>query len=269
MHAAPSLHELQRQFMAALYDPAAPGPIATIADNGLATEARMRIYCRSCNETQTAALRVTYPAVLALVGEAFFDQTARGYRRAHPSRSGDLQAFGDAFAEYLETLPGCRSLSYLPDVARLEWLRQLTILGAESAPLDPEALADAVRSTGDSQRIVLHPCLHLFDSRHPVLMVWNYALQPGDQKLMLSKDGESVALWREDGEVAMAALDPATFACIAALVQGSPLREAQMVAASVDPDFDLGACLASLVEHGLVTGLRPYDASSTELPTCR
>lgn len=54
MHAASSLLELQRQFMAALYDPAESGPVTTIAGNGLAPEARMRIYRRSCNEVQTA-----------------------------------------------------------------------------------------------------------------------------------------------------------------------------------------------------------------------
>lgn len=267
MHAAPSLHELQQQFMAALYDPAASGPLNAIAGHGLAPEARMRIYRRSCNETQTAALRVTYPAVAALVGAAYFEQAARGYRRAHPSRSGNLQAFGDAFAEYLETLPGCRSLPYLPDVARLEWVRQLTILAPESAPLDPETLASAIRSAGAALRPVTHPSLHLLASRHPVLTIWHYALHPGNDELELGEMGEGVALWREGGEVAMAALDPASFACIGAIMRGASLGEAQRLATAADPSFELDACLASLVEHGLVIGFRPYDASIAETLT--
>lgn len=267
MRAAPSLHELQQQFMAALYDPAAPGPLHAIAGHGLAPAARMRIYRRSCNETQTAALRVTYPAVAALVGEAYFEQAARGYRRAYPSRSGNLQAFGDAFAAYLETLPGCRSLPYLPDVARLEWLRQLTILAPESAPLDPEALASAIRSAGDALRPVTHPSLHLLASRHPALTIWNYALHPIEEKLTLDGAGESVALWREDGEVTMAALDPASSACIDAIMRGAPLGAAHRLATVADPGFELDACLASLVEHGLVIGFRPYAASIAETRT--
>lgn len=91
MPIALSLPELERQFMAALYDAKTPGPLASIAGNGLNPEARLRIYRRSCNETQTATLRTTYPAMLALVGEAFFDQIARSYRHAHPSHSGNLQ----------------------------------------------------------------------------------------------------------------------------------------------------------------------------------
>lgn len=269
MRTAPSLRKLQRQFMAALYDTAEPGPIECIAGNGLAPAARLRIYRRSCNETQTAALRATYPALLALVGEAFFDQTVRGYRRAHPSRSGNLQVFGDAMADYLQTLPGCRSLPYLSDVARLEWLRQKTVLAPAAAPISPGDFTDATRSSGGSLRIVLHPSLHFLDSPYPVLTIWRYALQPGDEKLTLGTNGESVALWREDGEVAMATLDPASFACMAALARGSSLGESRLAAASVDADFELSACLASLVEHALVTGLRPYSVCRTEPSACR
>ena len=268
MHAAPSLPELQRQFMAALYDVNAPGPLACIAGNGLAPAARLRIYRHGCNETQTAALRTTYPAVLALVGAALFNQMARGYRRAHPSHSGNLQLFGDALAGYVETLPGCRSLPYLPDVARLEWLRQLTILAPDAAPIGPDALAAAIRGAGDSLRLVLHPSLHVLKSRYPVLTLWNYALRPGDERLLLGEVGESVVLWREDGEVAMGALDPASFACVAALAQGSSLGEVHQAAAAVDPDFELDTCLESIGEHGLIVGFRPYATPREQPQTC-
>lgn len=269
MHAVPSLPELQRQFLAALYDADESGPVASIAGNGLEPEARLRIYRNSCNEILTAALRTTYPAVLALVGAAFFDQTARGYRRAHPSRSGNLQAFGEAFAEHLETLTKCRSLPYLSDVARLEWLRQQTVLAPESQPVAPDTLVESLDTSGGPQRIVLQPSLHLFASRHPVLTIWCYAVQPTSERLTLDGEGENVALWREDGDVAMAALDPASFACITALAQGGSLDDAQAAAAAIDPDFDLAPCMKSLLDRRLVTGTRPFTTSRKEPPTCR
>lgn len=269
MRAALSLRELQRRFMAALYDDAQPGPTATIAGNGLAPEARLRIYRHSCNETQIAALRTTYPAVLALVGDAFFDQTAQGYRREHPSRSGNLQAFGDAFAEYLATVPGCRSLPYLPDVARLEWLRRQTILAPDASSISPDALGTARRGTVESLRIVLHPSVNLLDSRYPVPTIWSYALWPADENLVLGNEGASIVLWRDEGEVAMDAVDPSSFACIASIAQGLTLGEARSAAQSIDHGFDLDACLESLVTHGLVTGMRPYSAFHQEPPTCR
>ncbi|HEX7323819.1 MAG TPA: DNA-binding domain-containing protein [Rhodanobacteraceae bacterium] len=268
MHALPSLLECQRQFLAALYDDHAGAAAPTIAGNGLTPEARLRIYRHSSEETHSAALRTTYPAVRALVGGAFFDQTARGYRRAHPSTSGNLQEFGATFAEYLETLRACRSLAYLPDVARLEWLRQQAVLAPDSQGVPPDALTNDFDPANRALRIVLHPSVHLLASRHEVLTIWRYAIGPATERHALDGDGERVALWREDGEVAMAALDAASFACIEALARGSPLEDADAVASAIDPDFALPECIESLLQHRLVVGLRPRGLCG-EVPPCR
>lgn len=264
MDTAPPLRDLQRQFMAALYDPDAPGPVAAIAGNGLTPEGRFRIYRSSCGESHVAALRVTYPAVLALVGDAFFDQTARGYRRAHPSRSGNVQEFGGDLGDYLQTLAACRAYPYLPDVARLEWLRQDTILAPEAATVEPGAFIERVQAATAPVHAVLHPSLHLLKSPYPVLRVWRYALNPSPESLTLGDEGECVALWREDGEVAMGAIDPASFACITAMQQGATLDAARAAAVELDPDFDLSACVGTLLEHRLVTGIRPLAAGAKD-----
>lgn len=266
MHAASSLRELQEQFIAALYDPAELGPLADIAGNGLEPEARLRIYRRSCEATQTAALRTTYPAVLALVGGPFFDKAAHGYRRAHPSASGNLQAFGEAFAAYLQALPECRPLAYLPDVARLEWLRQQSVLADDAEAVASEPFAESPGTAREPIGIALHPSVRLLASPYAILTIWRYAMEPSPERLMLDGEGENVVVWREAGEVAMAVLDPASFACIAALVQGVPLHRAQRAAIALDPDFDLAACVESLLDRRLITGTR---AIGKEAPSCR
>lgn len=236
MHAAPSLLELQRSFMDALHDREAIGPVAAICGNGLAPEARLRIYRHSGEAIQTGALRTTYPAVLALVGEDFFEQTALAYRGLHPSRSGNLQWFGARFADYLAGLPALRALAYVPEVARLEWLRQQAALAA----------------AGDAQR-TLHPSVHLLDSAQPVLSVWRFATQPGDERFALPTTGERVLLWREGDQVAMAMLDRASFACVTALARGDSLTAAYRAARELDPEFNFAACIESLVDRGLLT----------------
>lgn len=255
MGAVPSLRDLQRRFMTALYDADAPGPLAAIAGNGLTAAARLRIYRNSCRESQVAALRVTYPAVRALVGDAFFDQTAHGFRHAHPSRSGNLQAFGAQLGDYLATLASCRAYPYLPDVARLEWLRQETILAPGASAIAEGACIESLRTAAETVHATLHPSLHLANSRYPILRLWRYAMQPSPEPPTLG-DGECVVLWREDGEVAMGAVDPATFACIAAMRRGSTLDAARRAATAIDSDFDLSMCVQTLLDRGLITDLR-------------
>lgn len=257
MHAAPSLPELQKQFLAALYDGRVAGPVAAIASNGLEPAARLRIYRNSCGAIHTGALRTTYPAVFALVGEDWFDQTMRGYLRAHPSRSGNLQRFGESFADYLETLPELDMLAYLPDVARLEWLRQECVLAGDAAQVSHTAFVDTLARAADRSCITLHPSVQLLASHHPVLTIWRYAMQPSTERLTLGGEGENVVLWREDGEVAMDATDAASFACIAVLARGDTLTAAHAAAQARDTTFDLTACINSLLQHGLVAGLTP------------
>ncbi|MGH8115583.1 MAG: DNA-binding domain-containing protein, partial [Rhodanobacteraceae bacterium] len=250
-----ALLELQRRFLAALYDDQVPGPTDVITGNGLQPSARLRIYRRSCKEIQTGALRTAYPAVLALVGEAFFDQTAHGYRSTYPSGSGNLQEFGAQFADYLQSLPATRELPYLPDVARLEWLRQQAALAADAEPIPPDVFSQRLTDADASLRLGLHPSVHWLASRYPVLTIWGYAMAPMPEDLQLTDAGEQVMLWRDNSEVAMAAVNAASFACIEALARGESLDEAHAVAKRADPAFDLQACLGSMAERGLIVAL--------------
>ncbi|HEX7386434.1 MAG TPA: DNA-binding domain-containing protein [Castellaniella sp.] len=257
MDAKLSLRELQTAFLAALYDGTVPGPVSSIAGNGLAPGARLRIYRRSCNEIQTAALRTSYPAVLALVGEDWFDQAARRYRGLYPSRSGNLQQFGVHFADYLQTIPAGRTLPYLADVARLEWLRQETVLAADSQALAFDDFMAGLDGAGESLRIGLHACVHFLSSRYQVLAIWRFAMDPqGD--LSLNDEGENVMLWRENDEVAMAAVDAATFTYVTALAAGMSLKEAGVDAATLDAGFDSAQCMNELIGRHLVTRVLPY-----------
>lgn len=257
MPTAPLLLECQRRFMAALYTLDAPGPVEAIAGNGLEPAARLRIYRHSCEAIHIGALRTTYPAVLTLVGDDFFDQCARDYRRGHASHAGNLQGFGQHFADYLETLPALRTLPYLPDVARLEWLRQETALAADAGALSADTFAHASLVNGGPLRIAPRPSVRLLTSPHAILTIWRYTLQSNDDRLQLPDAGENVVLWREDGEVAMAALDAASFACIEALACGHTLENA-----------NVAACLASFAVRGLLV-VRPSDSRFPESRTCR
>ncbi|MGH8112949.1 MAG: HvfC/BufC family peptide modification chaperone [Rhodanobacteraceae bacterium] len=257
MHAAPALPELQHRFLAALYDDGESGPVEAIVGHGLDPSARLRIYRNSCNEIQTGALRATYPAVLALLGAAFYEQTARVYRQAHPSTSGNLQGFGADFAEHLDALPSLDGFAYIPDVARLEWRRQLAALADDAEPVPVDVVARQLASTEGPLELALHPSVRVVASRHPVLTIWRYAMDPTPEGLQLSGTGEDVVLWREDGEVAMATPDTASFTCIQTWLHGDPLSAAYAAAIAIDPDFDLPVCLGSLAARGLIVALHP------------
>ncbi len=259
MRTASSLLELQRSFLGALYDSREAGPEDRVVDAGLEPAARLRIYRHNSEQTHLEALRTTYPAVAALVGDAFFEHTAERYRSAYPSRSGNLQAYGEYFAEYLASLANTHSLPYLGDVARLEWRRQTAALAGEAQALTPAELPLALAAVEGPVRLTFHPSVHRFASAHPVLAIWRYAIQPSTERLTLPESGDRVVLWRSADEVAMAGVDAASFACIDALARGDTLDAAHAAASAEDPVFDLAQCIASLVKEGLITAITPVQ----------
>ena len=250
MSAAPPLRELQRGFADAMLGRSAAAA-HWVTGAGLPPSARLQVYANAIASTQIETLRATYPAVLALVGEDFFAAAATRYRLQHPSTRGNLQAFGGAFADFLAAMPEAATLAYLPDVARLEWLRQEAALAADAAPLDPAAQAAALDAASPLQ-LVLHPSLRLLACAHPVLTIWRYATSPESGRLQLDGRGEQVVLWRDGGAVAMAALDAASHACIAALAVGCDLDAAHAEGLAADAHFELAACLRSLLDQGLI-----------------
>ena len=119
----PCLPELQRAFSAALED-AGCAEVAAQAFRGTVERnvARLAVYRGNVYANCTKALASAFPVVRKIVGEEFFEALAREFVHRHPSRSGDLNRYGDVFADFLAVFPHTADLPYLPDVARMEWL---------------------------------------------------------------------------------------------------------------------------------------------------
>lgn len=259
MSSAPRLRELQLGFVDAVL-----GRDLSAADwvvgAGLEPAARLRIYEHSVAATLTAALRDSFPCVLALVGEDFFDVMGASYRRQHPSTCGNLQHFGAGLADFIAGMPEAAGLRYLPDVARLEWCRQLAALAADAPVVDAQRCAAVAAAAPEQLRLRLHPSVHMLRSDYAVLSLWQWCQSPSTAPPRVDV-GESVLLWRDGSDVAMAALDPGTFRCIELLAGGEAIAAAWSGGRDVDDAFDLEACLRDLLGQGLVVAFTDEETS--------
>ena len=204
----PSLRELQQAFAAAVLAPqgtapefalagrgrdgAIDGPARTVAgtahpfagatrapavaigDAALAAE-RIGIYRNAIFANYRHALGASFPVVLRLVGEPFFNAAVDAFVHAHPSVSGDLNVYGDAFGDFLAGYPHAAGLPYLADVARLEWAVDEAQRAGDSVPA-PErvlaALAAAAPERLPALRLRLDPSCRLVASAFPILHIW-------------------------------------------------------------------------------------------------
>lgn len=256
MNTAPSLHKLQREFMAWILGDNAATATDSVHGNGLAPDARLGIYRNIIFSNLTATLATDYPAIKALVGDVFFESAATRYIRDEPSRSGNLQNYGARFPEFLAQLPEAASLTYLADVARLEWARQESLLAADAMLLDPARLLDVAEDRQHALQLQLHPSLRLVDSVHPILDIWLFCQNPDGKRLNLDANGQCVMLWRSDSQIAMRAIDTGLRVLLHSMQMGTRLIAAHDAAIAADEGFDLNTALQSLFADGLITG---YD----------
>jgi hypothetical protein len=237
-----------------------PGEAPPVAIAG--TAERLSIYRRNVVANYRNALGATYPVVHRLVGVPFFDATVDEFVRAHPSRGGDLNVYGDAFGAFVAGYPPARDLPYLADIARLEWAIDEAQRAADStrAPdIVLAALAVAPPERLPELRMRLAPSCRLVASTFPVLRIWqvNQPERDGNDSVSLSDGPDHVLVRRDAGGVSLQRIPAADFAWLAALADRMPLGMAIDRARGVDAAFDLGAALHAYIDDGTIAAVAP------------
>jgi hypothetical protein len=214
---------------------------------------RLAIYHRSALANRRGALAAAYPVVARLVGGAFFDEAAACYAEAFPSRSGDLNAFGDRLAAFLEAYPYARELPYLPDVARLEWAVHESRHSPRGEALDYLALGAVQPEALGEIRIRPRPSVRLVASRHPILSIWaaNQAGRDGTPERTRGAEQVAVRLL-ETLESIPVALGRAEWVVLEAFMRGDTLAHAAAACGAVGLDFE--PALASLAKLDVLGG---------------
>jgi hypothetical protein len=238
------LAAIQERILAAVLD-------GTSLVDATAPEDGIDFYRASVAATLRESLAATCPVVERLVGAAFFGEAASAYAREHPSASGDLHRFGEAFAEFLERYAPARSLPYLPDVARLEWAIHESAHAADPRDFDFEALSRVAQSERPALRARLAPPVRLVRSPWPVLAIWE-ANQPGREGVPDRTDGPDHLVVRREQGVTVTRIDAEAWDLLRALALGEPLeRAASMLGAHAER---LPALLAEWTAGAVIEG---------------
>ena len=256
-----SLHDLQTAFMQSVFSADDTAVAAYLDATPETAGRRMTIYRNNIYVALTKALETIYPVIGRLVGEDFFKFAAKAYIERHPSRSGDLNRYGEHFTAFLEQFEHAAQLPYLPDVARLEWACHQVYSAADDATLNLANLAKIPPHTYGRLHFRLNNAARLLRSPWPVDAIWevNQADYIGDQAVNLATGGVNLLIQRHERRVTLTALGEAEWRFLYALDDRQPLDYAFEQALSAVPDTDLGALLQTCVA---TTTLADFSLSS-------
>ncbi len=249
------LAALQVRFGAGL-EVAGSGTAALDIFNGESGQvaSRFGIYRGNARANAARALAAAYPVVAKIVGGDFFSGLAREYESRFPSVSGDLNEYGESFADFLAVFAPVQDLSYLMDVARLEWRVHRAHYAADAKPFEPVRLS-AVPAEKQLHLIPqLHPACSLLHSEFPLARIWEVHQEThrGEIEVDFSRGPGAVLVYRPRFRVEVRQIGDAEAAFLAAALGGEKLEAALTAAQSHDVSFDLGRVLGEWIRSSVI-----------------
>lgn len=212
---------------------------------------RLGIY-RSMHESRLHDLLAEdYPRVRALLGDARFEAVARGYLRAHPSRSYRLSELGANLPAFLSDHP-LVDRPDLPDIARLDARRNAVFDAADDPALAHADLARLFALGGDGMVRRVRACA-LMGTAWDIEAAWVAAdhrepVPPSAARAL------TFVVWRRDHVVRHRTVDRAECTALTALEQGLALSDVcALIASDGAPAERVFDVLSGWAVDGLLT----------------
>ena len=247
-----ALRELQSDFAAAVFGGDSARLLRHCGGAGGRAEQGIAAYRRSVLANLAGAVQATYPLIEAIVGAAFLAAACRRYALARPSRSGDLNAYGSDFDDFLGQDEAAASLPYLPAVARLEWQVQQVYAAADGPAQDLALLAATAPEAWGELCFELDPAHAVLASDWPLARIWqvNQPGYAGDSAVDFDQ-AQTVLVQRRGQGIAVDPLSCGEADLLRALAAGQSLALA-VAAAAEQAEFDLQSALGRFIANALL-----------------
>ncbi len=115
----------------------------------LSALAALRVYQEDYQARLTEALRNTYRAIHALIGDEDFNILAKDYIQSTPSNSSDLDDYGNHLSAFLKNHSLINNYVFLSELAHFEWNFRETFHLEQSVGLGPQELMTAIQNENE------------------------------------------------------------------------------------------------------------------------
>jgi Putative DNA-binding domain len=208
------------------------------------------------------ALTTDYPGVMAMAGPADFDQMARAYIAAHPSRHPSVRWYGRDLADFLASTEPYSRTPAAAEMARFEWALGEAFDSPDVTPITADALMALPQEAWETLSFTTLPSLRRLTLAFEAPQAWQRReeVEAGDLEVERAPEPLTWAIWRPDLVSNFRSLDADEGAMLDALVEGRSFPELCEVVAPFTGEEQAPAraagLLRAMVEGGMIAGFR-------------
>ena len=200
---------------------------------------------RSCIES----LKASYPALRVLLGDESFGVLALAYLNESKPTDHRLLHFGATLPDFLAHFEPAQPWPQLVDVAKLDRMWCESHVAADAPPCSAAQVLQSQRE-GRQLMCMPHPATRWhYSPEHPIATLWMDARAGLTQRDGLNWQGQGVLLTRCDQQVQTQSIDEAVCVFLQACKFGCTLEQALLAAHAADPQADLPALFALLLQQ--------------------
>jgi hypothetical protein len=238
--------------------------IASLLVGGQDGRKRLEIHRRHYETSLVNALVGKFPATRWLVGTPFVTEAARLYVHRQPPRAPCIAEYGEGFPKFLAECPGGERVPYLREFAQLEWHVGHVAIAVNEPTVLPEELAEIPVDLLPDVELTLQAGARYLQASWPVDDLMTLYLTEAEPDRL---EFEPANVWLEvrgaRGEFSIDRLAEAEFVFRKSLLDRQSIGKAAERAFQLNPAFDPGAALATVITCGLITGIQ-RPAQETE-----
>lgn len=217
----------------------------------------MGIYQNSAIANITHSLSLTYPVIEKLLGEAFFRAMCREFIYITWPKSGNMDDYGAEFSCFLANFEHAKHLTYLKDVARLEWAFHQSSLADDAAITDWSTLAQ-VNDILQLQ-FLLSPSFSLVSSIFPIDKIWhlNQGNTLPNTEIILTNEQEGdtyIVVFRQQLKTLILSITVGEYALLNAFSHEKTFEKAIISASQKQVDFSIDDSLKKFIGLGVISG---------------
>lgn len=228
-----------------------------IANNGgVSAKGRLSIYHDNTQITLRNNLERKYKTVANIVDSRFFSYTASEFIKMYKPVTANLNDYGIEMPEFLANFEKTQHISYLPEMARLEWLRHVAQFMPDGEEINPFELNKVPKELYSKILFTVQPSAVFMESKFPIDNIWQVS-QPnykGEVRVDMQSGPVYMLVVRPHQNVEMFSLSKGDYVFLQAIQKGALLYAAYEEASKQDPNFDLTSAIERFVGDHVFSG---------------